>query len=325
MEPLRTSAAPTDGFGYLLVHFVEDPVGHGETIWFSLSVGDDPLHWRRLGDGPVLESTAGTTGLRDPHLVRGPDGYHLMATDLRVWRPEGADWTAFRHHGSRDLVIWDSPDLIRWSGPRYVTVVPPEAGMAWAPEAVYDPISGDFLVHWSSGLTVDAPDSVRTGPSRILMARTRDFVSFTQPETYLQLPDGVIDMTLHVTQTGVHRFAKHDDRAEDSLHVFHQVGSSLFADDFVTVARDIGQELSDLVEAPLVFKSHHEDRWYLWVDQYGQTTQGYQHAYTTTDLASGRWELLSLHLPANTKHGVVLPLTRREYDAVSARYLGPGT
>ncbi|WP_448629556.1 hypothetical protein [Cellulomonas soli] len=97
-------------FGYLLVHFVEDAHSHAEKIYFSLSHGDDPLRWRRMNDGQaVLEWTAGTGGVRDPHIVRGPDGFHIVATDLRVWRPEGADWWQFSHRGSRDLVVWDSP------------------------------------------------------------------------------------------------------------------------------------------------------------------------------------------------------------------------
>ncbi|WP_454300090.1 hypothetical protein [Salana multivorans] len=132
------SAPPlNDPCGYLLVHFVEDSSEHKEKIYLSLSIGDDPLRWRRLNGGQaVLESTVGTTGVRDPHLVRRHDGagFHLLATDLRVWAdgPE-IDWQRLSRHGSRDLVVWDSPDLLTWSEPRYVTVAPPTAGMAWAP------------------------------------------------------------------------------------------------------------------------------------------------------------------------------------------------
>jgi hypothetical protein len=308
-----------DGYGYLLVHFVEDETGHSEKIFLSLSRGDDPLRWRALG--PVLEWTGGTGGVRDPHVVRGPDGFHLVATDLRVWRPEGQDWDLYRHRGSRDLVVWDSADLLEWSPPRAVTVAPEGAGMAWAPESVYDPVSGDFLVHWSSGLADDGdPATGATGPSRILLARTKDFRTFTAPETYLRLPGGVIDMTLHVTAGAVHRFAKHHDEAPATMQVFHQRGSALLADDFRTLARGIGQELGPMIEGPLVFQHHREDRWSLWVDQYTLRPYGYR-AYTTTDLDSGRWELAEeFDLPESTKHGAVLPLTRTEYDALDARH-----
>ncbi|PPG63615.1 hypothetical protein C5C27_05775 [Rathayibacter sp. AY2B7] len=309
----------SDGYGYLLVHFVEDRTGRSEKIFLSLSRGDDPLRWRALG--PVLEWTGGTGGVRDPHIVRGPRGFHLVATDLRVWRPEGPDWDLYRHRGSRDLVVWDSPDLLEWSEPRAVAVAPEGAGMAWAPESVYDPVSGDFLVHWSSGLAEDGdPATGETGDSRILISRTRDFRTFAEPETYLRLPGGVIDMTLLIEGTAVHRFAKQHDDAPDTMQVFQQVGSSLLADDFTTVARGIGQELGPSIEGPLVFRHHREERWSLWVDQYALRPYGYR-AYTSTDPASGHWELAEeFDLPEDTKHGAVLPLTRSEYTALDERH-----
>ncbi|WP_420111935.1 glycoside hydrolase family 43 protein [Pseudactinotalea sp.] len=308
-------------YGYLLVHFVEDQAGHAEKVYYSLSVGDDPLRWRRLAGGPVLESTTGTTGIRDPHVVRGPDRFYLVATDLRVWRPEGPDWFAYRHRGSRDILVWESTDLLAWSEPRFLRVAPEGAGMAWAPESIYDPESGDYLVFWSSGLEDDGDPSLgTTGPSRIMVARTRDFVTIGEPQTYLELPVGVIDQTIHVTPTGAHRFAKHDDAAPDSMQVFHQRGSAVLEDDFRTLASRVGQQLADHLEGPLVFKHHHEDRWYLWLDRYAAQPQGYL-AFTTTDLDSGTWtHVPELEVPEYTKHGVVVPLRRHEYDAIQERF-----
>ncbi|MCK9794612.1 glycoside hydrolase family 43 protein [Isoptericola sp. 4D.3] len=312
-----------DPYGYLLVHFVEDRAGHGERVHLSLSEGDDPLRWRRLNDGaPVLETTAGTGGVRDPHLVRRPDGegFHLVATDLRVWRPEGPDWEEFRRHGSRDVVVWDSPDLRTWSAPRHVTVAPPDAGMAWAPEAFHDEDAGVFVLHFAAALY--APDDPRHEGAcvpRILTTTTRDFRTFTPAEPYLELPGGVIDMTVVRAGDQVHRFAKQDDDAPGSWRVFHQVGPSLFDPGFRTLATGLGQGFGPAVEGPLVFPTHDGSRWYLWVDQYGRPPQGYR-ALTTTDLASGEWEPVpdeELHLPPHTKHGAVLPLQRGEWKGLA--------
>lgn len=318
---MTASTLNEGGFGYLLVHFVEDPHSHAEKIFYSLSVGDDPLTWRRLGDGPLLESTAGTTGVRDPHVVRGADRFYLMATDLRVWRPEGPDWSAFRHRGSRDVVVWESPDLLGWSEPRYLTVAPEGAGMAWAPEAIYDPAADDYLLFWSSGLASDGDPALGlTGDSRIMVARTRDFVTIEEPSTYLDLPGGVIDLTMLVTPSAVYRIAKHDDEAPGSVRIFQQRGTSVLASDFVTVAERVGHEIAPRLEGPLIFKHHHEDRWYLWLDRYATQAQGYL-AFTTTDLDAGEWTPVEgLDLPPSTKHGVVLPLRRHEYEAIEARF-----
>jgi hypothetical protein len=62
--PLRIPGAAVP-YGYLLVHFIEDRHAHRKKIYFSLSVGDDPLRWRVANGGaPVLESTIGSTGVR---------------------------------------------------------------------------------------------------------------------------------------------------------------------------------------------------------------------------------------------------------------------
>lgn len=316
-------------YGYLLVHFVEDAQGHAEKIYLSLSQGDDPLRWRRLNHGePVLESTQGSTGVRDPHVVRRADGtgFHIIATDLRVWAdgPQ-IDWDRLTRHGSRDLVVWDSPDLVHWSPPRYVTVAPTTAGMAWAPEAHFDADSGEYLVYWSSKL-YDPEDVDHTGDSysRIMVARTSDFVTFSPAEVYLDQGPDVIDMTVYVEDPQrpgegrrVHRFAK--DNGTDR-GVFQESGSTFGADDFRPVAQQLGSQLAVGVEAPLIFRDNHEPRWYLWVDSYELRPQGYR-ALVTDDLASGAWELAEgFEIPPDTKHGTVLPLRREEYEAIEAAY-----
>lgn len=44
------------------------------------------------------------------------------------------------------------PDLVHWSEPRLVDVASkiPDAGMAWAPEANWDPDRGQWIVFWST-------------------------------------------------------------------------------------------------------------------------------------------------------------------------------
>ena len=308
-------------FGYLLVHFVEDPHGHGEQIYFSLSDGEDPLTWDRLNGGrPVLTSHIGTTGVRDPHIIRAEDGwFHIVATDLRVWRTEGQDWEEFRRHGSRSILIWDSPDLLSWQGPRSVEVAPPSAGMAWAPETVLDPATGEYVLHFASALYAD-DDPGHEGPAlaQLLTTRTRDFHTFTPAEPYLSLPGGVIDMTVAFDDDGrVHRFAKQDDDAPGSWQVFQQVGDGIDGD-FRTLATNLGQQFGPRVEAPLIFRANDGDRWYLWVDQYGRLPQGY-HALTSRTL-DGKWERVpGFSLPPHTKHGAVLPLIEDEWQRLRTR------
>ena len=155
------TAAPSEpASAYLLVHFTGQSA-RGEQIYFSVS--EDGLHWTDLNNSePVLVSALGDKGVRDPSIIRSPDGkkFYLLATDLRI--ANGKGWGAARAHGSTSLVIWESTDLVNWSAPWLVDVASaiPEAGCAWAPEAIYDESKGDYFVYWT---TLSPRNGVREG------------------------------------------------------------------------------------------------------------------------------------------------------------------
>lgn len=309
-----------DEYGYLLVHFRDEP--HGERVFFSLSDGDDPLRWHALDAGrPRLTNDVGTRGARDPAIVRDASGrYHVMATDLKVEADGAGRWDQWVRTGSRNLVVWDSDDLVTWTKPRLVEVAPPTAGMAWAPEITTDPETGDHIVFWSSRLyEADDPGHVCPSYSRILYARTRDFVSFTPAEVLIDTGADVIDTAIVHVRGKTHRIGKDEDSDDAGRGVHHEVGSGLFADDYRTLAVRIGRERHRHLEGPIVFRDHREDHWYLFLDQYSTRPQGYV-AFETDDLESGRWSVVEsdrFHLSPGTKHGGILSLTRAEWDRLA--------
>ena len=315
-------------FGYLMVHFVEDAANHAEKIYFSLSRGEDPTHWYRLNDGqPILESRIGTTGVRDPHLVRAPDGenFYLIGTDLRVFGGDDAGWDAWSSRGSRSILVWESTDLISWSKERLVEIAPPEAGMAWAPEAIVDPATGGFVLTWSSTLydQVTDPDHRGDSYSRILSATTRDFRSFSAAQVYLDTGSTTIDTTMISHGGKIYRF--HKDNGPNGRQLYADVVSSLYADDAIILAERIGHQQFGDVEGPLVFKDNYADRWFLFVDQYGTKRQGYR-PFVTDDLSGGSWAPYEgpFELADDTKHGVVLPLRGTEWERLAGAAWGLG-
>jgi hypothetical protein len=240
-----------DEFGYLFVHHVEDPDGHGEQVFFSLSDGDDPRFWRRLNGGaPVLRPTLGTGGVRDPFLVRGDGEFFVLATDLRIYGGDDRGWDAWTRHGARSIVVWRSVDLLTWSDPWLLEVAPPEAGMAWAPEASFDPGSGEFTLVWSSAL-YDTADDEHAGDSysRVLTARTRDFRSVEGVEVLIDRGVAVIDTTVHRLPGAVLRVSKDDSRLPGSRKLFAEVDTG---DGFRVVAERIADDLYADVEAPVL-------------------------------------------------------------------------
>jgi hypothetical protein len=305
-----------DPAGHLLVHFVEDPQGHGERVFFSLSDGPDVTRWTRANGGrPVLESRIGTTGARDPFIVRGADGFVIVATDLRVWGGGLHRWDEWIRTGSRSLLVWRSPDLITWSGPELVEVAPPTAGMAWAPEASWIAADGDYRVSWSSALYADDDPGHRgAGYSCIVEARTRDFRTFSEPRVVLDHGRPVIDARGYEIEGRAVRFAK-EEPGPGSLGVFQEVATD---SGFTLVASRIGTDRHEHVEGAMLVEDRLRGRWLLWLDQYDRMPQGFV-AYASDDPVSGRWTPLEdgeFQVPPNTKHGAVLPLTAAEWGRV---------
>ena len=64
----RQSAAVNEG--YVFAYFRDNSIA-GEKIFLAASKGNNALDWQELNDGnPILTSTKGTKGLRDPFLIK---------------------------------------------------------------------------------------------------------------------------------------------------------------------------------------------------------------------------------------------------------------
>lgn len=318
--------APADYEGYLFSHFLGEGLQHGEQVYFSLSEGNDPLSYTNLNDGePVMVSTSGEMGLRDPFIIRSPEGdkFYQIATDLRMWNQSSGSWDEVQRRGSRNIVVWESTDLVTWSESWVAEVAPENAGNAWAPEVFYDEDLGEYVVFWASKL-YDTPDHSGDTHNRMMYATTRDFRTFSEPEILIDAGYSVIDTTMIEHDGQVHRFSKNEaNRSEANpggKHVFQEVGSGPLADDFTLVREGVGAGDINQGEGPLVFKANDEERWYLFIDEYGG--RGYV-PFTTTDLDSGEWTMLEAgeySFPSRFRHGTVLPVTGAERQALQNAY-----
>jgi len=84
--------------GYAFAYFTGNSIA-GEKIYLAASKGNDALQWNELnGAQPILTSTQGTKGLRDPFLIRSHEGdkFFLLATDLSIG--SGTSCKSFRDH-----------------------------------------------------------------------------------------------------------------------------------------------------------------------------------------------------------------------------------
>ncbi|MET8946582.1 family 43 glycosylhydrolase [Streptomyces sp. NPDC004542] len=319
----------TEYAGYLFAYFTGEGTADGEQIRYALSRGNDPLHWRELNAGkPVLTSTIGEKGLRDPFVIRSPEGdrFYLIATDLRMYHNSSGSWDDVQRHGSRSIMIWESTDLVHWTDQRLVRVAPDNAGNTWAPEAYWDDSLGEYVVFWASKLYAD-DDPGHTGSTynKMLYATTKDFRTFSAPKVWDDPGYSVIDSTVVKYKDTYYRYTK-DERDPSSSSpcskfITGEKSTSLTSTEYGFVSDCIGSGSIERGEGPTVFKSNTENKWYLFVDEYG--LRGYV-PFETTDLDSGTWTMSTdYQLPASPRHGTVLPVTQAEYDRLLAAY--PGT
>ncbi len=297
--------------GYLFAHFIGEQKD-GEQIY--LSVSKDGLNWKELNEGKmILRSEIGEQGARDPFLIRSPwegkDGnakYYLIATDLRI--AAGKGWHVAQYEGSRDMLVWESDDLVNWRGPVAHTIGVEGAGCVWAPEAIYDEEQDAILVFWASMVE---------GKQRIYSAYTKDFKSFTETTLYLEKDNHVIDSTIIKTADGYYRYTKD----ETTKNIVIDVAKDLRPESFKELK---SETLSDLfgVEGPEIFKFNDRDEWCLIVDRFA-SHKGYL-PLVSSDLTTGEFKILEdaeFDMGATIKrHGGIISITEEEYSRLVEHY-----
>ena len=316
--------------GYFFPYFAGEKYADGEQVYFAASRGNDPLHWDDLnGDTPVLTSTLGDKGVRDPFIIRSPEGdrFYLLATDLKIYGGQG--WDHATRHGSKYIEVWESTDLVHWSKQRHVRVSGDTAGMTWAPEATYDKRLGAYVVYSASNLySADDPDHKGTVNTRLMYATTRDFRSFSEPRVWEDTGENSIDATVVRDGDYYYRF-RTDDGVVGSCtsDIVLERSKSLTAVDLPDTRPRNWQLVDDCIrtdfglgwlEGPTAFKSNTEDRWYVFMDE--SSGRGYI-PFTTRELANPSWSIPDNYdLPARSRHGTVLPVTKAELNGVRAAF-----
>lgn len=298
--------------GYLFVHFTgEEKLG--EQIYFALS--RDGLHWMDLNEGkPVLVSDIGEAGVRDPFILRNPlnGKYVIIATDLRI--EAGKGWTAAQEEGSRNLIVWESEDMVNWDGPFCAEVGIPEAGCVWAPEAIFDEKKQAFLVFWAS--KVKEPGDTES-KQRIYASYTTDFHTFTEPVKYQEGENHIIDTTILKAGDYYYRFSK--DETEKNIRL--EKSRSLDKDSFTEVYAPVLNALAG-VEGPASFRFNDRKEWCVLVDRFAEG-KGYLPLFSP-DFGSGEFRIpgeSEYDLGKSKKrHGSVLNLTEEEFQALEGKW-----
>ena len=316
----------SDYTDYFFAYFAGEGYSDGEQIYFASS--QDGMNWDDLNNNnPVLTSALGEKGVRDPFIIRSPEGdkFYLIATDLKI--NGGNGWDAAQNSGSQSLMIWESTDLVNWSDQRMVEVSADiDAGCTWAPEATYDAKTGEYVVYWASRTpNVDTKQ-------RLYYAKTRDFYTFTTPELYIEKDQSSIDTTMIENNGTYYRFTKNEGGSTNELGaktktIFLEKSNSVLGT-FEQIKSD-SLNSNQYVEGPTIFKLNQDDAttdtWCLLVDDFGGS--GY-YPLVTTDLESGEFtkpETGTYKMPSRARHGTPIRVTADEYNAIMKAYGTPET
>lgn len=317
-----------DYAGYLFGHFIGEQQADQEQIYFALS--EDGLHFKDMNGGkPVLYSTVGEKGVRDPYLYRSKEGdrFFLIATDLSIYNRGGWFQNEQGYYdasttGSSYLVLWQSDDLIHWGEPTLLPVAPENAGMAWAPEMIYHDETGQYIIFFASSI-MNPETKYKDKPNAIYYVATRDFVHFSRTKLFIDnQTDGetdgrrreIIDTTLLKVGDVYYSASKDGDNAEANGGIrIHKNRNLLDPSGWEkvldldelgldTVSQGIGVLDNGLLEGPELFQYNQRDwadpevpEYGLIADQYA-TDKGYLPLTTTNledaDNSKGSWKLL---------------------------------
>lgn len=332
-----------DFTGYLYASFVEPEVSaYRQQVYFASS--NDGVHWDDLNrNKPVLESTLGTKATRDHYILRTPEGdrFYLIATDLDC---TSGRWGEFSSNGSKYLMIWESDDLVNWSKQRMVRIADDMTGCAWAPETIYDEVTGEYIVYWSGQDLHPGSDSYNK--KVVYVSRTRDFYSFSEQQKFVYpngtdgtvhgTSDSYIDTTMIKGSDGLYyRVTKFEDMPSK-----WNCGTKVFMDvaeypmgEYTRVETNLSEDAFDGVEGPGWFRYNKDDaeqtgyKYCLMLDGYNGKNAGVGFFPTAIeDLNTGADEkanftkLEGARMRTWAKHGGIMSLTQEEYDRVNKAY-----
>lgn len=307
---------------YLLAYFKDDT--HG--LYFALS--RDGYTFTDVNNGnPIIagDTIAEQHGIRDPHIMRGKDGWFYMAmTDLHIYGKQkgyrDTEWErpkeTYGWGNNRDLVLLKSKDLIHWTHSILdIQKMYPEwnVGCVWAPELIYD--KNRIMIYFT----------MRMGNHRTKLYYAYMNSEFTtlesKPEILFEYPDSTKQiLDADITHLPDGRFCL--------MYVAQEnpAGIKMAFSDSVNSGYTYRPEQIDFeprsCEAPNVWKRIGQNKWVLMYDIFSINPHNFGFAETSdfktfTNLGHFDEEVMKRTNFSIQKHGAVIQLTKKEASTLA--------
>ena len=302
---------------YLFAYF---PANDNENIYYALS--NDGYNFTPMNNGKrvvAADTVSIKKGLRDPHVLRAPDGwFYMVNTDMKS--AEG--WAS-----NRGMVLMKSRDLINW---KHSTVHFPDkykgknfanVTRVWAPETIWDAnyvnkdgSKGRPLVYYSL-LTNDGTipyDKVYFNYAN------EDFTDLEgDPTHFFDRGKSTIDMDIVYNPVDKLYHAFYKNEGDGGIcKVQAQTLTSENGTKAPTWYKRSGalQQTTEAVEGAGVFKLINQNSWVLMYDCY---MNGHYQFTSSTDLENFKFVQDTKTSGAFTpRHGTILPITAQETAAL---------
>lgn len=296
---------------YLFAHMTTEKYGK---LFYSVSV--DGLTWRRLNGGKVVS----TEYHGHPSIVKMPDGRYLLVGN--------------NSDSDRMIRFWVSTDLIKWtvfgtyqpdlSAVRNFPNPLPRLG---APKLFYDKASAKYLLTWH---TPNVP-WVQDDPERLWASQRTLYVTSSDLKTYDGPPKLLFDWDIATIDTFIvpgedgkgYCAVVKDERYPSYNWTTGKTVRISCAPELLGPYPMPGAPISpNFREAPTLIRAPGNRDWLMYYEQYAGVSYGVSKAprlegpWFQLQGNSGveRWNRFSM--PAGTRHGWMIEITRKEHDAI---------
>jgi len=299
--------AEKDFVGYLFVYFTGGSKEQ-EQIHFAISK-DGYRYFALNGNRPVIpsEKISQTGGVRDPHILRAEDGktFYMVVTDMVC----ANGWDS-----NRAMVLLQSDNLVDWTH-SIVNIQERYEGhedlmRVWAPQTIYDPEAGKYMVYWSMKHGENGADIIYYAYAN------EDFTDLETDPVQLFYPangKACIDGDIIYKDGVYHLFYKTEGEGKG---IKVAKSNSLTSGKWEEMS-DYKQQTRNAVEGSCVFRLIGTDTYILMYDVYHHKQYQFCRSEDLENFTAIDDEIV---MDFHPRHGTVMPITKAELQRLTARW-----
>lgn len=309
---------------YVMLYFTGND-DNGERL--RMAVSDDGLNFEALNGNQAIwdytkltsteevyplgaqEGFAETGHVRDPYVLRAQDGsFYVLATDLR-----SADgWS-----NNSKLMVWhlDSLADLDSTNPWFIdtqSIMGAACGgsvsRAWAPQAIWDPEVGHYMLYWSVGYITDVG-------TVMYYAYTDDFKTLlTEPQPLIDTESDNIDGDITYDGSLYYLWFKNESTKTIAYAVSEHASGP-----YSSYTTFIDDSYGSVFEGPQVYQLHSTGEYVLMADHYA--SMSYFATYTSNNPTNFQDNNIATNINyLQPRHGSVLNITTAEYNELVEKY-----